>query len=41
VQKLGMVHLTGPATENLSVDLPLPQKPRRALINAHNDVLSR
>jgi len=40
-QKLGMVHLTGSATQNLSVDLPLPQKPRRAIVNAHNDVLSR
>jgi len=40
-QKLGMVHLTGAATQNLSVDLPLPQKPRRAIVNAHNDVLSR
>ena len=41
VLKLGEVHLAGPFTQNVTVELPLPQKPKRALINARNDVLTR
>ena len=41
VQKLGVIPLNGPATQKLSVDVQLPQKPRRVLINARNDVLAR
>ena len=41
VQKLGTIHLTGSATQKLSVEIQLPQKPRRALINARSEVLSR
>jgi aminopeptidase N len=41
IQRLGTVHLNGPSTQNLSVEVPLPQKPRRVVINARNDVLSR
>jgi aminopeptidase N len=41
LQRLGMVTLKGPATQNLSVEVELPQRPRRAILNARNDVLSR
>lgn len=41
IQRLGTVHLNGPATQTLSVEVPLPQRPRRVLANARSDVLSR
>ena len=41
LQRLGMVTLKGPATQKLSVEVELPQRPRRVILNARNDVLSR
>jgi hypothetical protein len=41
IQKLGTVSLTGSQTRSMSVDVALPQKPRKVLINARNDVLTR
>jgi hypothetical protein len=41
LQRLGMVTLKGPATQKLSVEVELPQRPRRVVLNARNDVLSR
>jgi hypothetical protein len=41
VQKLGMMQLVGAATQKVSVEVALPLKPRRVLINARNDVLTR
>lgn len=38
---LGSIALTGSTTQKLSVDVSLPQKPRRLVINAHHDVLAR
>jgi hypothetical protein len=38
---LGSIALTGSTTQKLSVAANLPQKPRRVIINAHHDVLSR
>jgi hypothetical protein len=38
---LGSIAVTGSTTQKLSVVANLPQKPRRVLINAHYDVLSR
>jgi hypothetical protein len=38
---LGSIAVTGSTTQKLSVTANLPQKPRRVLINAHYDVLSR
>jgi hypothetical protein len=41
IQKLGTVHLNGPARQNLNVEIQLPQRPRRVILNGRNDVLSR
>jgi len=41
VGRLGTIAITGSATAKLSVEVNLPQRPRRALINAMHDVLSR
>jgi Peptidase family M1 domain len=41
VSRLGTVALTGPTTSKMSVEVNLPQRPRRVLINAMHDVLSR
>ena len=38
---LGSLAVTGSTTQKLSVTANLPQKPRRVIINAHHDVLSR
>ena len=38
---LGSIAVTGSTTQKLSVTANLPQKPRRVVINAHYDVLSR
>jgi len=38
---LGSIAVTGSTTQKLSVTANLPQKPRRVIINAHHDVLSR
>jgi hypothetical protein len=39
--RLGTVPITGSTTSKLSVDVSLPQKPRRVVINAMHDVLTR
>jgi len=39
--RLGTVPVIGSTTSKLSVDVSLPQKPRRVVINAMHDVLSR
>jgi aminopeptidase N len=41
LQKLGTIHLNGLQTQNVSADVALPQKPKKVLINARNDVLAR
>ena len=41
LQRLGMVPLKGAVTQKLSVEVELPQRPRRVIVNARNDVLSR
>ena len=41
VGRLGTIAVTGSATAKLSVEVNLPQRPKRALINAMHDVLSR
>jgi hypothetical protein len=41
VQRLGFIQVIGSTTQKLSLDLSIPRKPRRVLINAHNDVLTR
>ncbi|HET9192153.1 MAG TPA: M1 family aminopeptidase [Vicinamibacterales bacterium] len=41
VALLGSIALTGATTQKVSVERNLPQKPRRVVINAHYDVLSR
>lgn len=41
LQRLGMVPLKGTVTQKLSVEVELPQRPRRVIVNARNDVLSR
>jgi hypothetical protein len=41
VQKLGVVQLTGSKAQTVNVEVALPLKPRRVLINARNDVLTR
>ena len=41
VLRLGVGTITGSATSRVSADVALSQKPRRALINAMHDVLSR
>ena len=38
---LGSIAVTGSTSQKLSVTANLPQKPRRVIINAHHDVLSR
>jgi hypothetical protein len=38
---LGAGTITGSTTSRVSVDVSLPQKPRRVFINAMHDVLSR
>jgi hypothetical protein len=41
ITKLGSVAITGSTTAKMSVEVNLPQRPRRVLINAMHDVLSR
>jgi hypothetical protein len=41
VGRLGTVAITGSTTAKVSVEVNLPQRPRRVLINAMHDVLSR
>ena len=41
MERLGTIPVTGSATQNVSVELELPQRPRRVLINARHDVLSQ
>jgi hypothetical protein len=41
IARLGSAVLTGSTTSRLSVEVNLPQRPRRVLINAMHDVLSR
>jgi aminopeptidase N len=40
-ERLGTVGIAGSATQKLSVDVNIPQKPRRVVINAFHDVLTR
>jgi aminopeptidase N len=39
--RLGVGTITGSTTSRMSADVALPQKPRRAIVNAMHDVLSR
>lgn len=41
IERLGLLPLSGPVTQKVSVDIELPQRPRRVVINARHDVLSR
>jgi aminopeptidase N len=41
VGRLGTIAITGSTTAKVSVEVNLPQRPRRVLINAMHDVLSR
>lgn len=41
IERLGLLPLSGPVTQRVSVEIELPQRPRLALINARHDVLSR
>ena len=41
VVRLGVGTIVGSRTSTVSVNVALPQKPRRAIINAMHDVLSR
>jgi hypothetical protein len=41
IQRLGTIPVTGAASQNVSVEVQLPQRPRRVVINARNDVLTR
>jgi hypothetical protein len=41
ITKLGSVAITGSTTAKMSVEVNLPQRPRRVLVNAMHDVLSR
>jgi hypothetical protein len=41
ITKLGSVVITGSTTAKMSVEVNLPQRPRRVLVNAMHDVLSR
>ena len=41
IVRLGSATITGSTTSKMSVDVTLPQRPRRVLINAMHDVLSR
>lgn len=41
IAQIGSVPLTGPSTYTADIDLPLPKKPRRVVINAMNEVLSK
>jgi hypothetical protein len=41
VSRLGSVAITGSTTSKVSVEVSLPQRPRRVLINAMHDVLTR
>jgi len=41
IERLGTLPLSGSATQKMSVDIELPQRPRRVLINAMQDVLAR
>ena len=40
-ERLGTVGIAGSTTQKVSVDVNIPQRPRRALINAFHDVLTR
>ncbi|MEO8033115.1 MAG: M1 family aminopeptidase [Acidobacteriota bacterium] len=39
--RIGAIRLTGLAPQSLNIELALPQAPKRVLVNAHHDVLSR
>jgi hypothetical protein len=41
IQRLGTIPVTGANSQNVSVEVQLPQRPRRVVINARNDVLTR
>ena len=41
VERLGTMPFSGPGTQKMSVELELPAKPRRVLINGMHDVLTR
>jgi hypothetical protein len=41
IERLGLLPLSGPVTQKVSVEIELPQRPRRVVINARHDVLSR
>jgi aminopeptidase N len=41
IVRLGSATITGSTTSKMSVDVNLPQRPRRVLVNAMHDVLSR
>jgi aminopeptidase N len=40
-ERLGTVGIAGSTTQKVSVDVNIPQRPRRAVINAFHDVLTR
>jgi hypothetical protein len=41
IARIGMVWLTGETTVPIDVTLKLPKAPKRALVNAHGEVLAR
>lgn len=41
IERLGTVPISGPIVQKVSVEIGLPQRPRRVLVNAMHDVLSR
>jgi len=41
IERLGTVPLSGSATQKVAAEIELPQRPRRVMINAMHDVLSR
>ena len=41
IERLGTVPISGSITQKVAVEIGLPQRPRRVLVNARHDVLSR
>jgi hypothetical protein len=41
IERLGTVPVSGSVTQKVAVEIGLPQRPRRILVNAMHDVLSR
>ncbi len=41
IARIGMVGMTGEATVPVDVKLKLPKAPKRALVNAHGEILAR